>query len=87
LKILHCSRWFGFGFEQKGGTLEEPAKNKKNAKERTKKQLDKHLLVENEYGTGSTLRSKGCVDGLRQDTESSDPLSLTLTWMEEDKEQ
>ena len=29
--------------------MEEPAKNKKNAKERTKKQLDKHLLVENEY--------------------------------------
>ena len=43
--------------------MEEPASDKqnKNAKERTKKQLDKHLLVENEYakyGTGSTLRSK-----------------------------
>jgi hypothetical protein len=62
LKILHCSRWFGFGFEQKGGTLEEPAKNKKNAKERTKKQLDKHVLVENEYGTGNLTEQKGASD-------------------------
>jgi hypothetical protein len=45
--------------------LEEPASDKqnKNAKERTKKQLDKHLLVENEYGTGrASYGAKGCVD-------------------------
>jgi len=60
--------------------LEEPASDKqnKNAKERTKKQLDKHLLVENEYGTGrASYGAKGCVKGCVdqfEDTESSDPL-------------
>jgi len=73
--------------------LEEPASDKqnKNAKERTKKQLDKHLLVENEYGTGrASYGAKGCVKGCVdqfEDTESSDPFSLTLTWKEQDKEQ